>query len=468
MKTSRPTVWLAAVMAACAALVPTADATAQGATTIANPRQATVQPNDTAAPVQFSPGVGDILKLTQAKVDDEVIVAFVRNSGRHYSLTADEIVYLRSQGVSDRAITAMLNQQQPAATAQPQSAPTVAVGPTPLVAEAIVETPPTVTTVIQPASTVYIVSEPVPYYYPYYPYSWAWYTYPAFSFGFYYAWGCDWDDDCDDWDNYCNKGNPPPPPPGGNPPPNSGGNPPPGNEGNPPTSADARTARLNSNANSPEAVSRADASQTSPRSYRSTEGGNPRNSAQSAAAPSYTWTPGTEQASISRNASARSSLTTASSPQESTARTRANTTSTWSRNGQNGSPRSVEQSSTPGPSAGRTFQDRSVSANASSAGRYPGAARMASIGSSRQQLVGYNSSIAQSSAVRGTPSTPTYRSSAPSSPSYRSSASSSPSYRGNVSPSPSTRMNSAPSVSRSPGASGVPRGDRSYGGKSRR
>ena len=63
-------------------------------------------------PVQLSSGVPEILKLGRAHVGDEVIIAFIRNSGRTYHLSVSEILYLREQGVSDQVLTAMLSAGQ--------------------------------------------------------------------------------------------------------------------------------------------------------------------------------------------------------------------------------------------------------------------------------------------------------------------------------------------------------------------
>jgi hypothetical protein len=64
------------------------------------------------SPVQLSSGVAEVLKLAHAQVNDDTIVAFVGNSKRTYNLSANEIVYLREQGVSDRVLTAMLGQRK--------------------------------------------------------------------------------------------------------------------------------------------------------------------------------------------------------------------------------------------------------------------------------------------------------------------------------------------------------------------
>lgn len=74
------------------------------------------------APPALPYGASQILQLAQAKVSDDTIVAFVKNSGNSYGLNASQIIYLRQQGVSDPVITAMLTQPQ-AGIAPPAPAP---------------------------------------------------------------------------------------------------------------------------------------------------------------------------------------------------------------------------------------------------------------------------------------------------------------------------------------------------------
>jgi len=97
-------------------------------------------------PGNLSPGVQEVVKLTQAHMGDDVILAYVRNSGSSYSLSADDILYLNSQGVSQAVISALLNAKgtppPAAATAPPMSVP-----------------PPSVA---QPASPAPSVAAPVP------------------------------------------------------------------------------------------------------------------------------------------------------------------------------------------------------------------------------------------------------------------------------------------------------------------
>ena len=54
-----------------------------------------------------TPVVADVVKLSQAKVDEGTIVAFVQSS-TGANLSASEIIDLRSQGVSDRVVVALL------------------------------------------------------------------------------------------------------------------------------------------------------------------------------------------------------------------------------------------------------------------------------------------------------------------------------------------------------------------------
>ena len=182
-------------------------------------------PATATAPVQLSSGAADILKLAHAKVNDDVTLAFIHSSGLRFDLTANEIVYLRSEGVSDQVLTAMLS--QPAASA-PETPPPAA--PTEDLSASAPQytTAPTSTTYVEtvPSSTVYVATAPTYYAFADPWPSWScWYPYPYFSFGFYWgnwAYGC-WNNSycyngywnngyCYNsyWNNYCHYGNPPP------------------------------------------------------------------------------------------------------------------------------------------------------------------------------------------------------------------------------------------------------------------
>src|SRR5271154_7584669 len=64
-------------------------------------------------------GVPQVLQLVQAKVSDDTIIAYIHNSGNSYGLNADQIIYLRQQGVSDNVLNVMLTQPKPASASAP-------------------------------------------------------------------------------------------------------------------------------------------------------------------------------------------------------------------------------------------------------------------------------------------------------------------------------------------------------------
>jgi hypothetical protein len=150
------------------------------------------------APVQLSYGASQIVQLANAKVSDDTIIAYIHNSGNSYILDADQIIYLRQQGVSDAVVNVMLNQPRsapaataPATTQQNNSAETGSAQ----TSTAVVQPSTTYVQAAQP-STVYVVPDTQTYYYDsyyaqpyYYPY-YAW-PYPAvsLSFGFGGHWG---------------------------------------------------------------------------------------------------------------------------------------------------------------------------------------------------------------------------------------------------------------------------------------
>jgi hypothetical protein len=209
---------MAAVMAVAGLALSASTALAQDSSA-AN----TGQPAAVNAPVaQLSYGVSQIVQLAQAKVGDDTIIAYIKNSGNSYGLTVDQIIYLRHQGISDVVITTMLNQPKPvvaaATVATPVSTSTAKTAPlySPRQREQIpaasaststAETPTattgsgsTITTASGSTATVaptvtYVQTAPdttyyyqpyyyQPYYYPVYP----WYPPVSFSFG----WGGGW------------------------------------------------------------------------------------------------------------------------------------------------------------------------------------------------------------------------------------------------------------------------------------
>lgn len=146
-------------------------------------------------------GADDVAKLSRAKMNEDVILTYIQNSGTIYSLSPNDIVNLRNQGVSDRVINAMLDQKKRTAelaanaAATSQQAPYVGeqggsfVQPLPdeQAAPVYLQSPPPV---VQPAaSTVYVIPYPARTYAyygysPYYSYYRGGYCAPTVSLGF--------------------------------------------------------------------------------------------------------------------------------------------------------------------------------------------------------------------------------------------------------------------------------------------
>jgi hypothetical protein len=178
MKTSNSrglflTVTITAVLVLAARNVPAQDSTTTSAAQ--------------TAPVQLSYGVSQIIQLSKAKVSEDTIVNYIRNSGSSYGMDANQIVYLKQQGVSDAVLNTMLNQPRQMAQAAPQPAYPTASSTATVVAQPAVTYVQTV-----PSSTVYVIPDTQTYQYynnyyqpsyGYYPYYGGW-GYPAVSFSF--------------------------------------------------------------------------------------------------------------------------------------------------------------------------------------------------------------------------------------------------------------------------------------------
>jgi hypothetical protein len=59
-------------------------------------------------PASLSPDLQEIVKLTQAHQSDDVIVSFIKGSGKVYNLSGDDMISLSGQGVSQGVISALL------------------------------------------------------------------------------------------------------------------------------------------------------------------------------------------------------------------------------------------------------------------------------------------------------------------------------------------------------------------------
>jgi hypothetical protein len=155
-------------------------------------------PPTTAAPY-LSPATTQVLHLTQAKVSDTTIIAYVENSSTMYGLNADQIIYLKQQGVSDGVLNAMLNQSSKVAAeianqtpppnygqgTPPDQGSTAVVQPTTAAPSAVYTVPDSQTANYNAWASQYSYPNYYPYY-AYYPYYYPYYYWPV-TFSFYYG-----------------------------------------------------------------------------------------------------------------------------------------------------------------------------------------------------------------------------------------------------------------------------------------
>jgi hypothetical protein len=145
------------------------------------------------ASVQLSYGASQIVLLAHAKVSDDTIIAYIHNSGNSYVLDADQIIYLRQQGISDAVVNVMLNQPKntPVATAPPAPQQNNSSYASSAQTATAVAQPTTTYVQSTPPSTVYVIPDTQTYYYDssyYQPYYYPYYAWPyapvSLSFGF--------------------------------------------------------------------------------------------------------------------------------------------------------------------------------------------------------------------------------------------------------------------------------------------
>ena len=65
-------------------------------------------PQGSGVTVRGNNAVLEVLKLSRAKVGEDTIVDFIKRSGAVYELSAEDLVQLHNEGVSDRVLSAML------------------------------------------------------------------------------------------------------------------------------------------------------------------------------------------------------------------------------------------------------------------------------------------------------------------------------------------------------------------------
>jgi len=73
----------------------------------------------------------EVVKLSQAHQSDDVIMGYLKNSGASYALSADEIIYLNNQGVSQRVIAGLQSSAGAPAIANAPAVPPPATVPPP-------------------------------------------------------------------------------------------------------------------------------------------------------------------------------------------------------------------------------------------------------------------------------------------------------------------------------------------------
>jgi hypothetical protein len=87
-----------------------------------------------------SPATADVMKMANAKVGDDVLIAYVQNSTVSFHLSADDIIALKNAAVGSSVIQAMLNHDTAAAAESPSPpSQTTALNPDPAAYPPIIE-----------------------------------------------------------------------------------------------------------------------------------------------------------------------------------------------------------------------------------------------------------------------------------------------------------------------------------------
>src|SRR5436190_12158738 len=113
-----------------------------------------IEPTAKADSVAVSPGLAEVVKLAQAGVGEEVLLAYVDKYSGSFNVSTSQILYLNDLGVSSTVITSMLKHDGNTATPAEVTSATAPVAPTapatPVYTEA---TAPTVATAVAPPPT---------------------------------------------------------------------------------------------------------------------------------------------------------------------------------------------------------------------------------------------------------------------------------------------------------------------------
>jgi hypothetical protein len=143
----------------------------------------------TDSTVHLSAPSRDVLKMASKGVPDDVLKAYIDNSGSTFNLTPDAIVYLQSQGVSGPVTTEMLSHDKTLidrASAFPPIAQPAPLTPPATVPYPAVDTGQPDYAYATPLAVNYVYDEGYPggywYYAPAYG-GWCWYPFVGFGFG---------------------------------------------------------------------------------------------------------------------------------------------------------------------------------------------------------------------------------------------------------------------------------------------
>ena len=132
----------------------------------------------TAPAARHSPGVTDIMKMVDAKVDAQVIKTYIKNSPTAYYPSANEIIALKDRGVGPEILTAMLQRGAEVRVQSMQAAQAAASASAP-------QTYPNGVTPYAPAPDYGYTTQPAyPNYADSYPAYADTYAYPAYSYGY--------------------------------------------------------------------------------------------------------------------------------------------------------------------------------------------------------------------------------------------------------------------------------------------
>ena len=163
------------------------------------PSAGAIQQDAPAAPncwaARYSAGVADIVKMVDAKVDPQIVKAYIQNSPTAYNPSATEIIALKDRGVGPDILTAMLQHGAEVRTQAMRAAPGAANPPLPQAPSGVANPyAPGYDNSVQAAYPAYpytYADTSYAYAYPSYCYGgynygscWPWY-WPSFSFGCY-------------------------------------------------------------------------------------------------------------------------------------------------------------------------------------------------------------------------------------------------------------------------------------------